>query len=134
MVVTEVAQAGMTSNSHIRAAKTNIAMVRCWMTVSPSMPNESIGKTHNTMVINKITIERIVFFISKVFSIEINFYLFHYKFQRSALQNLLMRELVVFYRFPVDFHTLHMNLFRRFIWRYDRKIFAIFEMQNCLFK
>ena len=45
---TEVVHAGMASSTHIKVANTKIEISRCSMTVSPSIPNASEGRNHNT--------------------------------------------------------------------------------------
>ena len=44
MILTEVAHDSTISNIHMRVANTKMAMTRCCMTVSPSMPNASVGR------------------------------------------------------------------------------------------
>ena len=52
---TEVVQVGITSNIHIRAAKTNIAIVLCSVIVRPSIPKNVVGTSHRNKVIATIT-------------------------------------------------------------------------------
>ena len=46
----EVVQFGMISQIHIRAAKTNKAMTRCWTTVRPSIPKVETGRAQRRIV------------------------------------------------------------------------------------
>ena len=62
MMASDVAHDGMASVSHDRVANTKIAITRCWMIVSPSIPNESRGRHHITAVTNKITANSSIFF------------------------------------------------------------------------
>ena len=55
MIATDVAHDDTTSNIHISVAKAKMAMMRCWMTVRPWMPNHSLGMFHN----NKVTISTV---------------------------------------------------------------------------
>ena len=48
----EVAHEGTTSVIHISVARIKMAMMRCWMTVRPSMPNTPAGRFQ---MINVIT-------------------------------------------------------------------------------
>ena len=50
MIDTDVAHDDTTDMIHISVAKAKMAMMRCWMTVSPSMPNHSVGAFHNSSV------------------------------------------------------------------------------------
>lgn len=56
--------------------------------------------------------------------------LFHFKFQYSAVHDLLVRNGVVFNRVSVEFHALDMNLVCCLIRRGNHEILAVFEMQN----
>ena len=53
MMATEVAQAGTISKIHISVAKAKMAMMRCWTTFKPSMPNAVLGRFHKTRVTAK---------------------------------------------------------------------------------
>lgn len=58
MSVTEVAHEEIASVTHMIVAKAKIAITRCWITVSPSMPKAVEGKFHkmaetNTAKANK---------------------------------------------------------------------------------
>ena len=55
IIRTDVVQVGMTSNIHISAAKTNMAIVLCSVTVSPSIPKNVDGTNHRKSVIATIT-------------------------------------------------------------------------------
>ena len=56
IIRSEVVHAGTGSNIHINAAQKNIAMTRCCMTVSPSMPNTVEGKRAIIKAINEIVV------------------------------------------------------------------------------
>ena len=51
MMATDVAHDDTTSSIHISVAKAKMAMMRCWTTVSPSMPKNSRGAFHKISVI-----------------------------------------------------------------------------------
>lgn len=52
MSVTEVAHEEIASVTHMIVAKAKIAITRCWITVSPSMPKAVEGKFHKMAVTN----------------------------------------------------------------------------------
>ena len=52
MSVTEVAHDEIASVTHMIVAKAKIAITRCWITVSPSMPKAVEGKFHKMAVTN----------------------------------------------------------------------------------
>ena len=64
MILTEVAHAGIISNIHIRAAKTNTANARCCKTVIASRPSHETGMNHKSSVTAITTIKPIDFLIS----------------------------------------------------------------------
>ena len=63
IIVSEVAHDGIASVNHDRVAKAKIAMTRCWITVSPWMPNTSVGRFQMTAVMMTITSNSIIFFL-----------------------------------------------------------------------
>ena len=75
---TDVAQGDMASVTQRIVARAKTAMMRCWMTVSPSMPKQEIGRFHITMVTRIATAKRQAFFLLKLplrrflFSVAIN--------------------------------------------------------------
>lgn len=64
IMASEVAQAGMASSSHDRVAKAKMAITRCWMTVSPSMPNAEVGRFQIMAVTTMMASSCHTFFIS----------------------------------------------------------------------
>jgi hypothetical protein len=52
IIITDVVQLGMISKIHMRAAKTKRAIVRCWRTVSPSIPKKEVGTARMKIVIS----------------------------------------------------------------------------------
>ena len=57
-ISTEVVHAGIASNTHIRVAKIKMEISLCSITVSPSIPNVSIGRSHK---IREVTIATVNF-------------------------------------------------------------------------
>ena len=70
MMMTEVVQAGSTSMTHIRVAKTKIASTRCWMMVRSGMPSAEVGSSQMVNVaaraMNSVT-TRLSTFLSGLF-------------------------------------------------------------------
>ena len=75
---TDVAQGEMASVTHSIVARANTAMMRCWITVSPSMPKLSIGRFQIISVTRTAIAKRVAFFLLKLpvrrflFSVAIN--------------------------------------------------------------
>ena len=55
---TDVAHDEIASVTHMIVAKAKMALTRCWITVSPSMPKAVEGKFHKTVVINTATMNK----------------------------------------------------------------------------
>ena len=68
MMVSDVAHEGMHSVSHERVANTKMAMIRCWTTVSPSIPNVLVGRFHTRAVMRKIASNSSIFFFEYLLS------------------------------------------------------------------
>ena len=62
MIPREVAHEGTASVSHESVAKTKMAMTRCCITVSPSIPNADVGRFHTIVVTIAITSSSSIFF------------------------------------------------------------------------
>ena len=56
MMSNDVVHAGTASTIHIHAAHTNIAITRCCMGFSPSIPNSSVGNIAITSAMIDITV------------------------------------------------------------------------------
>ena len=66
----DVVQLGMTSKIHISAAKMNIAIIRCWTTVSSAIPKKLTGTAQRNIVMARIT-ARITVFLTEELCVDI---------------------------------------------------------------
>ena len=82
MILTEVAHDGTISNIHMRVANTKMAMTRCCMMVSPSMPNASVGR------LNKISDTIVTIEISNSF-LDADFWGFFFGSSPNCVGNLI---------------------------------------------
>ena len=77
---TDVAQGEMASVTHSIVANANTAIMRCWITVRPSIPKLLVGRFHNTIVTRTAKAKSRAFFLLKsplrrfLFSVAIKFF------------------------------------------------------------
>lgn len=64
MMTNEVAHDGMASVIHSRVASTKMAITRCCTVVSPSIPNDVLGRFQTISASSRITSDEMSFFIS----------------------------------------------------------------------
>ncbi len=62
---TDVAQGEMASVTHNIVANANTAMMRCWITLRPSIPKHDTGKFHITSVTNRAKAKSAAFLMLK---------------------------------------------------------------------